>query len=281
MKRKFLIFILLLLLTSYSGIEIFAIDKLISQPRQTNPENKIDNRVNKSKDNLIDDPLDTEKEKSKPDTNTPNGPTVGPAKKTEDGQAVITQPTSNLVLVNKERALPASFTPADLTIPDIPFPYKEDVPKKQVKPIVAKALEQLFTQAKKENIKLAGVSGYRSYQRQKSIFNYNVRRKGRKEANKTSAQPGESEHQTGLAIDVSSPSVNYRLVEDLGKTKAGKWLAENAAKYGFIIRYPQDKTEITGYQYEPWHLRYVGQKHALKISSNNLTLEEYLTTQNG
>ncbi|AGB41447.1 D-alanyl-D-alanine carboxypeptidase [Halobacteroides halobius DSM 5150] len=257
MNKKIFIIGLLLLMISYSGIKIFAIDNLIFQPN-----------LNGSIENDHIPP----QQKNDPS----NNPIIGPIKRTKAGKAIITQPTSKLVLVNKNRALPADFRPTNLTIPNIPFPFEENVPKKQVRPIVAQALEKLFTQAKQENIKLAGISGYRSYQRQKNIFNYNVRRKGKKEANKTSAQPGESEHQTGLAIDVSSPKINYQLIEKFGETKAGKWLANNASKYGFIIRYPKAKKRITGYQYEPWHLRYVGRKHALKISSNNLTLEQYL-----
>jgi D-alanyl-D-alanine carboxypeptidase len=77
-------------------------------------------------------------------------------------------------------------------------------------------------------------------------------------------------------MDVTSPEVNYELVEEFGETKEGKWLAENAHKYGFIIRYPKDKVDITGYKYEPWHLRYVGVDHAKEIHNRGISLEEYL-----
>lgn len=125
-------------------------------------------------------------------------------------------------------------------------------------------------------IELAAVSGFRSYERQAAIFANAVQRKGEVEANRVSARPGQSEHQTGLAMDVSSASVGYALVEAFGETVEGKWLAQNAPKYGFIIRYPKGKEHITGYRYEPWHLRYVGVEHAMKISQRGLTLEEYL-----
>lgn len=95
-------------------------------------------------------------------------------------------------------------------------------------------------------------------------------------ANQTSAKPGESEHQTGLAMDVSSPSVNFQLTQYYGHTREGKWLVENAPKHGFIIRYPEGKEYITGYNYEPWHIRYVGKNAAEFIMNENITLEEYL-----
>jgi hypothetical protein len=92
---------------------------------------------------------------------------------------------------------------------------------------------------------------------------------------KYSATPGYSEHQTGLAIDVSAKSVNNRLDESFGDSVEGIWLATHAQEYGFIIRYPKDKSDITGYSYEPWHIRYVGKPLAKYIYENNLCLEEY------
>ena len=89
-------------------------------------------------------------------------------------------------------------------------------------------------------------------------------------------KPGQSEHQSGLAADVSSPSVNYALTESFGKTDEGIWLAQNAHKFGFIIRFPDGKESITGYLYEPWHIRYVGESVATEIYAKDLTLEEYL-----
>lgn len=140
----------------------------------------------------------------------------------------------------------------------------------------ARALEELFRQAAAEGIELAGVSGYRSYQRQEAIFNYRARERGEEVANRTSARPGQSEHQTGLAMDVSSASVGYALIEDFGNTKEGLWLAENAPRFGFIIRYPKGKEHLTGYSYEPWHIRYVGVEAAQEIAARGLILEEYL-----
>lgn len=99
---------------------------------------------------------------------------------------------------------------------------------------------------------------------------------GKAHADKYSAKPGMSEHQTGLAIDLSTPSIKNELVEKFDTTKEGIWLRDNCYKYGFIIRYPKSKEDITGYAYEPWHVRYVGKEVAQEIYDKALTLEEYL-----
>jgi D-alanyl-D-alanine carboxypeptidase len=106
-----------------------------------------------------------------------------------------------------------------------------------------------------------------------------AKQRGEEVANKTTAYPGQSEHQTGLAMDVSSASVNYQLLESFGETTEGIWLAENAPDFGFIIRYPKGKEEITGYSYEPWHLRYLGIETALQVSARGITYEEYLANK--
>ncbi len=184
-----------------------------------------------------------------------------------------------MVLVNKQRMLPSDYVPPDLVEVKIPFSFEGKSPKKMMREEAAEALEKLFAQAAKEHIKLAGVSAYRSYATQTAIFNDNAKRQGVQEANKTSAIPGQSEHQTGLAIDVSSPSVNFALEESFGDTVEGKWLAENAPKFGFIIRYPKGKEAVTGYSYEPWHIRYVGVQIAEEIAAKGITLEEYYASQ--
>lgn len=114
------------------------------------------------------------------------------------------------------------------------------------------------------------VSGFRSYTKQESTFAYWCSIDGEETASTYSARPGHSEHQTGLAMDITSLSQSY------GKTAEGKWLAENCYKYGFIIRYPKGKTDITGYMYEPWHVRYLGASTAKLVHDSGLTLEEFL-----
>ena len=114
------------------------------------------------------------------------------------------------------------------------------------------------------------LSGYRSYQRQQELFDYWVEQGGYEAALMESALPGRSEHQSGLAMDVGKLEYEY------AHTDEGIWLAENCHKYGFIIRYPEDKTEITGYIYEPWHIRYLGESTAKLVHDSGLTLEEFL-----
>jgi D-alanyl-D-alanine carboxypeptidase len=150
-----------------------------------------------------------------------------------------------------------------------------DEEKKLMRKEAAHALERLVQAAKKQNIHLVGISGYRSYARQKAIYEANLQEKGKKRTSQFNACPGQSEHQTGLAIDISSPTANLALDESFGETKEGKWLAKHAADFGFIIRYPKGKTGITGYAYEPWHLRYVGKEIAEEIAQKGITLEEY------
>ncbi|HEX7065589.1 MAG TPA: M15 family metallopeptidase [Bacillales bacterium] len=201
-------------------------------------------------------------------------------KVTTDGTRIITNPASLLVCANKQRNLPADYIPQHLVIPDIRFIYGPNAhkPNMQIRKIAAQPIENLFHAANEADIHLFGVSGYRSYDYQVTVFARNVKEYGsEEEANQVSAHPGQSEHQTGLTMDVTAPSVDYRLTQKFGQTKAGKWLAAHAWKYGFIIRYPKGEHEITGYEYEPWHIRYVGKKAAKVIAEKDLTLEEYLS----
>lgn len=191
------------------------------------------------------------------------------------GYRIVYNPGSIIALVNKLNALPYYYIPPDLTVPDIPFSFEEFLPQKQMRQAAAGALELLIEKAGHDNINLVGISGYRSYERQAEIFARNYK-KSPDEAVKFSARPGESEHQTGLAMDLSSISVNYQLVQSFGDTKEGQWLKKNAPDFGFIIRYPKGKEYITGYQYEPWHVRYIGVPVSQMIAQKGLTLEEYL-----
>ena len=140
----------------------------------------------------------------------------------------------------------------------------------------AGALEKLFLAAKRKKIVLYGVSGYRSYERQMEIFKANKKKDG-ESANLYSARAGQSEHQTGLAMDVTCEAVNFELCEAFCKTREFEWLRDNVHKFGFVIRYPQEKEGITGYQFEPWHLRYVGKKLAKVMFEKGLVLEELVS----
>ncbi|MDM5298418.1 M15 family metallopeptidase [Bacillus pumilus] len=196
--------------------------------------------------------------------------------KVVSGLKTIQNPDNILALVNKEYALPGTYKPSDLVVPKVEFSFSEDIEKRYIRKEAAKALEKLFQQAKKENYELAAVSGYRSFDRQKVIFDSEVKIKGKQQAQEVVALPGESEHQTGLAMDISSKSAGYEISEKFGETPDGKWVAKNAYKYGFIIRYPKGKEDITKYDYEPWHLRYVGKEAAKAMRDHDLTFEEYM-----
>lgn len=193
-----------------------------------------------------------------------------------NGKQTIANPENRMVLVNKEFSLPADYEPADLVSPNVPFSFGDaEVPQRYIRKEAAAALERLFAQAAAEGIELFAVSGYRSYERQTGILNVEKERKGDTTALETVALPGQSEHQTGLAMDVTSKSADMDITEKFGDTPEGKWVQANAHEFGFIIRYQKGKEEITKFSYEPWHLRYVGVKEATEIYENQLTLEEY------
>lgn len=189
--------------------------------------------------------------------------------------SIDTNLSSITLFVNKEYGLPIDYIPTDLTIPNIQFSFSHYDEKKLLREDAARAMEELFAAAKEDGYTLCGVSGYRSYARQSEIYNQNLRTKGATFTNRYSAKPGYSEHQTGLSMDVSASSVRNQLVEKFATTKEGTWLAKNCYRYGYIIRYPKGKENITGYSYEPWHIRYVGVSLATYLTENNLTLEEY------
>lgn len=184
-------------------------------------------------------------------------------------------PSSITVFVNKEYSLPKNYKPDDLVVPNIYFNLKYYDERTLMRAEAAKALEKLFIAAYQDGYKLCGVSGYRSYERQLKIFTDNILTKGKEHTLQYSAVPGTSEHQTGLAIDVSCESLRFDLNDKFYDTPEGKWLADNAYRFGYIIRYPKGKGDITGYAYEPWHIRYVGKGLAKYLYENDLTLDEY------
>lgn len=193
-----------------------------------------------------------------------------------DGKKIIQNPGNIMVLVNKEYGLPDGYAPEDLVRPNVPFSFgDQDIEKSYMRKEAAKALEAMFNDATSHNIHLYAVSGYRSYDRQVQVFNNEVQNVGMEQAAQVVAIPGFSEHQTGLSMDVSSVSANFSLSNQFGETPEGKWLLENAHRFGFILRYPSGKEDITGYDHEAWHFRYVGEKAATEIYQNGFTLEEY------
>lgn len=202
---------------------------------------------------------------------TPTAPATGEPKQ-------VTDPTSLTVLVNKKNLLPNTYAPSPLAQPNVTFSFgKSTEEKSKMRQDAAKGLEELFTAAKAAKIELAAVSGYRSYKRQEELYKAKVKEVGEEKAKTIVAPPGTSEHQTGLVMDISSKSNNFNLDEKFANTTEGKWLAENAHKHGFIMRYPKGKEAVTEYIYEPWHYRFVGKELAAKLFKENKTLDEHFT----
>ena len=200
---------------------------------------------------------------------TPTGPPWTPATEMD------LDPKSITVFVNREYALPKDYIPEDMVEPKVLFDVTGLDDRKLLRFEAAAALEDLFAAAVEDGYTLYGISGYRSYDRQKTIFRNNIVTRGKKHTIKYSAVPGASEHQTGLSIDVSSKSMKYRLITTFATCSEGIWLANNAYRFGYIIRYPKNRVEVTGYAYEPWHIRYVGKELAHYLYKNSMTLEEY------
>ncbi|MGL5416040.1 MAG: M15 family metallopeptidase [Clostridium sp.] len=167
---------------------------------------------------------------------------------------------NNILLVNKDYALPKSFNPGNN------------------KKMLA-AFKSMQEAAKKDNITINIGSSFRSYSYQKNLYNSYVKSLGKKHADKFSAKPGHSEHQTGLSVDIVGSNSKTAINSKFDNTKEAKWLLSNAHKFGFILRYPKGKEHITGYKYESWHYRYVGVSHSKYFYDNTLTLEEYLNIE--
>ncbi|MGK7376311.1 D-alanyl-D-alanine carboxypeptidase family protein [Planococcus sp. 1R117A] len=161
-----------------------------------------------------------------------------------------------ILVINKENALPSDYNPG-------------------VIPEAEQAAADMTADAKKQGIEIRTVSAFRSFSYQTGLYDNYVNQYGSAKANTISAKAGHSEHQAGLAFDFAGTS-NTGLSKSFADTQEGQWLAANAHKYGFILRYPEGKEHITGYQFEPWHFRYLGSEHAVKVKNSGKTLEEYL-----
>lgn len=180
----------------------------------------------------------------------------------------------NLVLVNGSHPMKEEYVP-ELT---------EIQPGYSVDTRIANAARKMLADAEKEGLHVEICSAYRSVERQEQVFGDSMKERVKsgmsyweayEETALNVALPGTSEHALGLALDLISNQYS-ELDEKQQETKEAKWLAENCYKYGFILRYPPEKTNITGIIYEPWHYRYVGKEHAAKITELGVTLEEYL-----
>ena len=176
-----------------------------------------------------------------------------------------------LFLQNRQWRVSEAYEPA-LRKADIPGQLQE------MRVDAAAALESMFADCvAATGEKLISVSGYRSYQRQATIYANKVESVGsKKKADEYVARPGASEHQLGLAMDVGQKSDDVNLTSSFGKTKGGKWIKEHCWEYGFILRYQEGWEDVTGYAYEPWHVRYVGKENAKLIHEADMPLETYL-----
>lgn len=204
---------------------------------------------------------------------TPTGsPSVSKAASASPAAArpsVESSPESLRCLVNKMRPFAQKdWAPSDLV----------DFEGQQLRAEAAQAARTMMDAAKAEGVTLTVSSAYRSYAVQQQTYQHWVSVNGQKVADQLSARPGYSEHQTGLAIDFSSPE-GCRLEECYEDTRAGRWLAKNAQNYGFILRFPKGQQAVTGYLFEPWHYRYLGKDLTARyVASGANTLEEFLGT---
>ena len=187
----------------------------------------------------------------------------------------ILQEGGILFLVNRQHRASANYAPDDLVKPRVDTRKKSLQERIYMREEAARALENMFTTAFNEaGLKLLAVSGYRSYGSQQVLFNQKAEAVGASTASLTVARPGESEHQLGLTIDVQCPS-DLNLNAAFAKTPEGQWVGENAHRFGFIVRYQREWESLTGYKYEPWHLRYLGIAHATAVHWLNVAYEVY------
>lgn len=177
---------------------------------------------------------------------------------------------TGIMLVNKTYRLEQSYMPEDLVMVDIDFLPEATEEERYMTKEAARALKKLVNGAAKDGVILTGLSGYRSYETQRNLYNYNIEVNGQSYTDKYVAPPGASEHQLGEAMDLAT---QFGWITE-GCPEA-QWIAANAHEYGFIVRYESGKEDITGYNYEPWHVRYVGEQTAKRIYEDSLTLEEY------
>lgn len=191
-------------------------------------------------------------------------------------QYSLIDPSSIWVVVNKHRPLnPQQYAPSDLVVPKVPLrvPGNETM---QLRKEAASALETMLADSKSQGVPMMLSSGYRSYSYQVSLYGSYVKTNGVTTTDNFSAHPGYSEHQTGLAVDIEPLNQQCDVEQCFADLPAGKWIAANAYKYGFILRYTADKVQITGYMYEPWHIRYVGIALSTQMHKQDIkTLEEF------
>lgn len=188
-------------------------------------------------------------------------------------------PASIWVVANKSRALdPVSFVP-----PDLVFPPVVNINGQPMRQVTADAVVAMFAAGKAEaGLDFSVQSAYRSYESQVRVYKSDVASHGQAYADTDTARPGHSEHQTGLAVDISAVPAKCSLSACFADTPQGQWLAANVWRFGFLLRYPADKVPVTGFTFEPWHFRFIGQPLAAEMHNKGVTtLEEYFGIPGG
>jgi LAS superfamily LD-carboxypeptidase LdcB len=174
--------------------------------------------------------------------------------------------------VNQDFRLASSFAPNDMRVVNV----RSVNGTHRMRRTAAGYAENLFQDARRSGHTLIATSGFRSYATQRATHNHWISVLGLTQARRVSARPGHSEHQLGLALDISTPRLGGALSASFSSTSEGRWLRNNAHRYGFIIRYPRNREADTGFAYEPWHIRFVGVDAATEIFNRGLILEEFL-----
>ena len=285
-KKNFIIFIIFIVLIGFSFTKLTTLilntfdspKKEIENKTQTKKEKKLQklNNINKKISYFKMENLDRyisykNKNKGLSDEQIIKDVNMDLDKKQyEDMHETINLNKIN-ILVNKHNYLKENYVPENLKSLSSTYALSN---MKMVEE-AANAFESLSKDASKENYKVIAMSTYRSYEYQVDLYNKYVKSDGKEAADTYSGRPGNSEHQTGLAVDVYNQTETYTNFE---KTKEYNWMQENAYKYGFILRFPKDKENETGYEFESWHYRYVGKDIAKYIHKHNITLEEYIAT---
>ena len=208
-------------------------------------------------------------------------PTVEPTPEPTVDPAVFTDTDSLLVVANKKHKLPDGYVPPDLVTPEIAMTQACTI-----RAVAAEAMKQMAEAAAADGVTLMISSAYRGEDYQRQLYNNYSASYGSETADTISSRPGYSDHQTGLAADFvegdgSLNGINFNA--SFENTASGNWLRDHAHEYGFIMRYPKDKQDITGYAYEPWHFRYIGVDYATAISETDVyeTFEEFFGVEGG
>ncbi|MCK1997159.1 M15 family metallopeptidase [Psychrobacillus psychrodurans] len=243
------------------GMNQWSIDKSIEELRNLT-EGKQTIVVDKTEEPIIEEPIVEEPKQDVPVKEEPviEEVDMSGAKGYVGNEVLPQEPTivNGVLIASKKYPLPSTYAPGE---------SKE----------ARAAFQEMAAEATLSGYDLIAFSTYRSFDYQTQLYDRYVTNDGQDAADRYSARPGYSEHQTGLAFDIGEQHFEQHFAkESFGETEAGKWVAANAHKYGFIMRYPNGSEKITGYMYEPWHFRYVGEELAVQVYEANVTLEEFL-----